>query len=304
LLNQDFKPELLVSTEETLQETARMNQGFKVADRLWLGLFHPARPLVLMEHQIEPLPDPGVSRQVLKQRRKKMQQAEANIRSTAKLFTDLLGKKHLAQFVRDLAAANFKVEEEVYLIPGQSVAESIANHLSALAPHQLVILQISEYETLAKERLAAALQQVKTQDILEETRAMVRLLSQLGPTLPTVTELDQMGDTLQYLLNARQSDEAAKSIDPVLAQRTEMARRKIAWINDRLAGLAYPFKHARGSLSIIEYASDDTHHDHQWVRIMQECNAYSERLGQLYSRIIGRLAVIAEGVETAAEPGQ
>jgi Zn-dependent protease with chaperone function len=297
LLQDEFRPELLAPTEETLQETASINQGFEAADRIWFGLFNPARPLELAEHQITPLPMPELSRQILCQRRQKMQQAREDIRQAAKQFAELLGKKRLAQFVQDLQSAHFKVEEKVYIIPGKSAAESLATHLTALDQHHLLIHQMAEYETLARERLAAALQLLQTPEMAAESRAMVRILSRFSDILPAAAELDRIGDTLKTLFDGRQSDDAAQKIDPVITELVEKAQRQIAQVDQRLGDLAYPFKHARGNLSIIEYARTDVQHEHMWVKTMLECNAYSERLVQLYWRIIGRLAIIAEQVE-------
>lgn len=306
LLEDEFKPELLVSTDETLAESSAIQHGSEAADRLWHGLFSPARPLVIAPHEILPLPDPRASLKTLQQRRAEMLAQAEEFKQAAKAYTEAVGRKQLAQTVRDLQAASFKVDPKVYALPGKSPAESLACQLVEADPQQPAAQRAAACEAVARERLLAALQllndaslasEARAAGLAEEARELVKLLGPLGQVMPAVTELGRTAQALDSLFEGRKSEEAAKTIDPVIERLVSHARAQITAMDQRLAGLRYPFKHARGQIGVVDFARHPQPHQNPWVAAYQECSGRAERLNQLYWRVIGRLAAIAETVE-------
>jgi hypothetical protein len=62
--------------------------------------------------------------------------------------------------------------------------------------------------------------------------------------------------------------------------------------------LAYPFPHARGSLTVAEFARPDTAASSRWEQAFSETNSHIEKLFALNFRLIGRILASADAAET------
>jgi hypothetical protein len=73
----------------------------------------------------------------------------------------------------------------------------------------------------------------------------------------------------------------------------------IAGIQERLKDFAYPFAHARGAISVAEYARSEEEATNDWHRTHLDGHAHVERIFALNYRLIGRVLGQAEAALTA-----
>ena len=69
-----------------------------------------------------------------------------------------------------------------------------------------------------------------------------------------------------------------------------------------LQRVPYPFEHARGKISIADYARVEETFSNEIERAFRESRIHCDRIHSLYFRIIGRLVLIAQYVEAAIFP--
>ena len=63
----------------------------------------------------------------------------------------------------------------------------------------------------------------------------------------------------------------------------------------------YPFPHARGRLTIAEYARSEKPADNDWQRAYLDSDAHVDRLFALHYRLIGRTLAHVQAVEKTLE---
>lgn len=63
----------------------------------------------------------------------------------------------------------------------------------------------------------------------------------------------------------------------------------------------YPFDHARGSITVAEYARYEKPCTHEFERVFQDANAHVERLFALHYRLVGRMLLAAARAEDELE---
>ena len=63
----------------------------------------------------------------------------------------------------------------------------------------------------------------------------------------------------------------------------------------------YPFAHARGRLTVAEYARSEKAAEFGLLRVFQDGHSHVDRLSALHYRLVGRILVHADAWETSLE---
>ena len=63
----------------------------------------------------------------------------------------------------------------------------------------------------------------------------------------------------------------------------------------------YPFAHARGALTVAEYARFEKPAENDWQRAYLDSGAHVERLFALHYRLVGRILALAAAGEATLE---
>ncbi|MEI7731734.1 MAG: M48 family metallopeptidase [Verrucomicrobiota bacterium] len=306
MLEEDFKPEALVSTDEMLRETSQVQQGYEAADRYLMGLFSVLRPLTLQEHEVMPLPNPDLARQAFTQCRQQAEAQRAEAKAAMEAYAEAYGKVRVATLYQHAQQAGLTIKDTEFKLPGKTLAETIQLQLNACKDEQPVAQRLKPLEATVHRRLVAALQWLATPGVAEkaglpggvlEAQQLVRVLAVLGPLMPRVLELERLGYTLKQLLDACQKNNGTGQVTHVLDGLAAKARAHLTELEQALGTVKYPFSHAQGELSLAEFARADGQHEHQWIMALMQCGAVSEKLPGLYGRVLGRLAVLAEKAE-------
>jgi hypothetical protein len=123
-----------------------------------------------------------------------------------------------------------------------------------------------------------------------EARQLTQVLQRVNEIIPNVLELDHCNITFSLF-----SD---KPVPPAIRQSVvATATANLRTVVSALAGLRYPFPHARPDISVLEYVQLGIPAAPPAARVEVECAAYAGQLLALNRRALGRLAMIAEKIE-------
>jgi Zn-dependent protease with chaperone function len=130
-----------------------------------------------------------------------------------------------------------------------------------------------------------------------EAEVLLKVYGSVGATLPALHDLNRKVRAFVMLAQNRNNHSAPERVDAEINSLVRGLRELVARIQSKLEGLRYPFRHARGEISIIEYARYGKQDEAEWETVYHDANAHLERLFALHYRALGRLLVIADVAE-------
>lgn len=131
----------------------------------------------------------------------------------------------------------------------------------------------------------------------KSTADIAALVAAVGAQIPGAHEIGSQLNAFAALAQNRQNHPRPAQLDEVLAELVKRFQSFTGPIQERLKTFLYPFPHARGQLTVAEYARFEKPADHEWVRAYQDANAHVERLFALHYRLIGQILARADAVE-------
>lgn len=297
VLGDDLQPQDLVPASEALERTEKADADREALGRFFPGTFSLLRPLVLLPERL--LADPGLTPDGLRQARRDV---EAKTSEHALEVTryhhaeDLLLNSLRAQALHGAGVA-FKPQDfdlpradEAVLAQARSRAETRQSSLD---------MKLLEHERVDVRRLVSALGLAGQ----EESREAARLLpcaAHVGDLLPRVHELRRL-HAMVGTLWSRLADSPQGQQNPSLVGGIE---RRMAEMHALLEGIwnnlrdePYPFDHARGETTLAEVILPHLPGPQDLPALYQGSGQVTEALLDLYIRVLGRLARIAEQVE-------
>jgi len=130
-----------------------------------------------------------------------------------------------------------------------------------------------------------------------EAEMLLKVYGSVGATLTALHELNRKLRPFVMLARYRNNHAEPERVDAEINTLVRGLRELIAQIHLKLEGMRYPFPHARGEISVIEYAGYGKQDDAEWETVYHEASAHLERLFALHYRVLGRLLVIADLAE-------
>ncbi len=207
-----------------------------------------------------------------------------------------------------LLKAGVKVRKADFRIPLTTKAEVLQAREAAEIRQGRLEPKLIPFEDAATDRLYSALQLARTDELTPVlSRASV-----------TVAEIDQlleifghMNERLGQLLAIRDSQIAMGRLLALFAQNTQnmsvftAMQKWMTGLNEHLIhlrqsfeSLAYPFDHAKADISMADYLLKELPDKENPVELYEAADAIGNALPPLQARVLGRLCMIAEIVET------
>jgi hypothetical protein len=90
-------------------------------------------------------------------------------------------------------------------------------------------------------------------------------------------------------------------VDQVVSQLVAELQSLIGGIQEQLKPFTYPFPHARGRMTVAEYARSEQSAENDWHRVYLDGGAHVDRLFALHYRLIGRILAFGDAAETRLE---
>jgi len=208
-----------------------------------------------------------------------------------------------------LAKAGFKLEPKAFELPEHATSigeqEEAARHAieesSAYLNYQLEELEpfmaaLRERVTLAL-RLGQASEMGQRRENAGEVAKLARLAAAVGAELTPLHEIGVRLKAFSALVRNRANHSDPAQVDKAVSEIAAEVRSRVAGIQERLKDLAYPFPHARGRLTVAEYARFEKDETNPWARAYLDASAHVERLFALNYRLIGRILACADEEE-------
>jgi len=170
--------------------------------------------------------------------------------------------------------------------------------------------ELASVEEAARNRLMFPLSLLRTpsmastgedpEKLQEEISELVHLLEVLTAAFPPLLELRKQLAKIQVLLSHRNQN-GSDLFDAVLQNETREARILLETIQQALGSSAYPFKHVRLGISVVDYARSRQYDPDRVRMTCNEAESHLQMLFALYFQALGRLVVIASNIERALE---
>lgn len=196
-------------------------------------------------------------------------------------------------------------------IINEALSKTNAQQYARMAEQSLghLALAMLEYEAAAGQRLSAALRLATHPKVFsrlpdgESVRDdVVRLVRH------TLEITDIMGDLRGIRLMSRRAIVSLHHLDASMNNRAfvELFINQLSALYEmlkslhwKIGGMEYPFDHAEGDKSLGEFAMPDLPEEYNLNSMFYVSNIAFERLATTQMRLFGRLAVLAEKIETA-----
>jgi hypothetical protein len=103
------------------------------------------------------------------------------------------------------------------------------------------------------------------------------------------------------LAQSRRNHSNPIHVDRGMSELATELQTHLSGIQERLKQFVYPFAHARGRLTVAEYARYEKHVDNDLERVYLDTKAYLDRLFPLHYRLIGRVLAAADTAESSLQ---
>ena len=302
----------LVDTETCLRETSSMRATRALSERYFDGVSTVFHPISIGMADLQPLSDPEASLAELQSARDRMSAAVARAKSAQEDQDQIADRLNKADHALALLKAGFSIAPAQFGLeagtPG-TVAEAITRLEDQ---RRRSGARLADFSLCAKARLRAALQQLNSPSqagritgarlLQQEVNRMVPVLAVLVPALPLLHDLGRKLSGWQVLLMNRDRHSDPARVDGVIHEHAEQLRCVVRQVTCCISGVAYPFPHARGAVTLDQFVQPDAPSHDEWETLINECVACLDRLYALYEVVLGRLAQIAARVEETLAP--
>jgi hypothetical protein len=130
---------------------------------------------------------------------------------------------------------------------------------------------------------------------------LVGLLAAVGAEMPRAHQIGSRLNALALLAQNRGNHSHPAEVDTLATALAAELRSLVDGIQERLKEFVYPFPHARGRLTVAEYARFEKPAEHPWLHAYQDGRTHVERLFALNYQLISLLLTHAAAAEATLE---
>jgi Zn-dependent protease with chaperone function len=327
-LELEFTDENLMPAEEILRESTASAEADAMVQKFYGDVETTLQPL-LLSGQLPPLADEVHARAQWAEAGRAM---ESHREAAGKTSAECLEQyRRLADFVtaHRLASAGFVLEPNAFGLPTTASSAGAQESAARLAIEECrttiadQMRRLDPFVGALRQRVSLALQRALALGQTSANEAatapapdsaptneapthgrpvpkapeLIRLLAALGDTMASVRELGSKVGAFACLANNRPNHSQPDDVTREMAEVVSELQRAVATLQTRLRDFPYPFAHARGQLTVAEYACSETPSDNDWHRAYLDADAHVQRLFALHYRLIGRVLALADASE-------
>jgi hypothetical protein len=165
------------------------------------------------------------------------------------------------------------------------------------------LAKLEPFMTALRQRISTALQMNKgrqarsTAESTETDAELICLLTAIGAEMPRAHEIGSKLRAFALLAQNIGNHSRPADVERAILELVHELKSLLTGIQERLKGFAYPFPHARGQLSVADYARSEQPAQNDWQRVYQDCQSHVERLFALNYRLIGRVLAKVDAAE-------
>jgi hypothetical protein len=301
-----FTDENLMPAEEILRESAASAEADAMVRKYYGNVNVTLLPL-LLTGDLPPL-FPGES--AISTAEKAQQEMDRLREEAEKLSAECVEQRSKlvnATVALCLASAGFKIHPKEFGLPEsatsaadaevaarsaiEEITGAVSDRLARLEPFMAALRQ----RVTAGLRLARGRQAVPGAETAASIEALARLLAAVGAEMPRAHQLAVQVSAFSLLAQNRGNHSRPAEVEKNMNELAAALQSLIAGIQERLKDFPYPFSHARGSISVAEYARSEEPATNEWHRTHLDSHAHVERIFALNRRLIGRILALADG---------
>lgn len=308
----EFKEENLMPSEEILRESAANAEAEAMVKKFYGRVDISAHPL-LTAAELPPISDHDAvvaewerakeSSEALREEAEKMSAERQELQGR---LVNLISAQHLAK-------ARFKLEPQEFGLPLDAVlpedqqeaaSKAIAETNEAIADRRRRIEPFMEAlrgRVMLALRLAMADGATPPGAQASEIAALARVLAGVGAEMAPVQEIGSRLRAFSLLGQNLENNPSPIRVQEVMLALAGELRPVIDGIQTRLSNHVYPFTHARGHLSVADYARWEKPAETEILGAYLNAGAHVDRLFTLNYRLLGRVLAQADAAERALE---
>ncbi len=265
-------------------------------------------PLLLPEGPIAAPAEPAKAVDVLKKSRNQMLSLREKYDDLARQYKKAEAISTEAIQVAALRRAGLQLRSTDFQVPVDSMESLTKFHKSTALKMKQLTEQMQPFQQFARQRILVALEllhfyQLATE--LDDIEAMRAECERLVPVLYAVHSGRKAWLKFRnehYALEALLKNfEVNKQYEPLVRETLAAAKRQCAAIHavcDQWQ-FPYPFEDSRGEISVGEYLVESIPAANEFKDCFDTGNELIDRLDLFYANLLGRLAMLAEEVESA-----
>lgn len=225
-------------------------------------------------------------------------------------FHELYGKLLRVDAAAVMLEAGFKIKADDY---GLVVAKfGAAGAMADLTRREIAeqAAKLDPFDKLCAQRIALALIALNTKacalvvDPDETFRSEVRSFHPIAAAMakrvwPAANALGGASAALATILGNFEGNEQNAKLHQAIMKQARVVHEKLGELQAAIGyDLPYPFEHAKGEISMAEFAIPTIPNIDEIGELLEASGRAYDHLANLYGRLLGRLALIVERVET------
>ena len=304
-LKLEFTEQNLISAEEILRESAASAEADAMVRKYYGKIDISLRPLLATGA----LPPVANDENAVANWREARQATETLRAEAEQLSAECFEhQESLAGFrlARSLARAGFRLELGAYGLPlrattcrEQELAAGLALEETNAALSER-FARLDQFMTALRQRVILAVRLGQVNEA-SEVAELARVLAAVGAELPHAYQLGSGRNAFALLAQNRDNHSNPAEVDKVVSELVSELKTLIGGIQERLKQFSYPFEHARGRLTVAEYARFEKPAENDSQRAYLDSGAHVERLFALHYRLAGRILSLVDTGEATLE---
>jgi hypothetical protein len=279
----------LVNNDESSNESAANLQRQQALQAFLFGVNTGFFPIIFSPDELAPPADWKESVKRLRAARDRLAGAAMLAQLEVKQHANADAVWSKAASAHYLLACGFTVPAQQFGLSAATPEATKRNLNTSNAEMDRTGIALKVFAEAAGIENAAALRQ--------EVLQLASTLAALGQVLDPAHKIRRRLPALDLMLANRKNHKQPAKVDDQIRIVAGELRSLLDQIQAKLQTVLYPFPHARGQISLAEYARTDTQVADALQTILNESRAGLDRLFGLYYRILGQLALIATKVE-------
>jgi len=303
----EFTEKNLMSSEEILRESAASAEADSMV-RKYYGKVNLTLKALLIDGGLPTASEETISRwregvKKCEQLRTEAERVSAECVAHRNRAADLTSAHYLTKAGFKLPPKDFGLPETSMSVGEQEIAarNALAMVSVELLPGELA--KLDPFMDALRRRVTNALAFSAQSTAKEPTDLpeLVRLLAAVGPELPLLQNAAMKLGAFRILAQNIQNHSSPGAVQDMMAHLATDLKPEIAGLQRRLESFPYPFHHARGALTVAEYARSEQAVQNELHRIYLDADAHVERLSALHYQLVGRVLARVNQAEKLLE---
>lgn len=308
MLGDKVAPKDLLPTNEILNQQDEIREGDKVLGRYFQEILINNRPLLLKNGQVESDFTKEEAIQNIQSLRNNIEAESPNTREAFQKFRKAEQKRIASLQAQNLLEVGFTIRADDFGLnmPTIEGAREIAD--TAKSEQEETAITLNSFEESSRRRMQLALNLLQNTEsaaisdneaFRNELAAILPALSQLEEVFDSIVKLNENYSILSILLINVKGNEKNEALFARINRLLRDNFDHIKNVHNKLGESVYPFHHATGKITLSNYFLKKMPERENMQDIYIATETLLNRFYTTYYRILGRLAMMAESVETS-----